>query len=1101
MRKTPFLPILVIFAFLVNSLGPIPSSQAQAALPEGGDFHLPSPGVRVGLSPDYNPPILKGIKIDPGNPFQFDFILDQGDSAHVIPAEAGIQYQEQLKQEASHLIKYFLASLTIPEKDLWVNLSPYEKNRIIPQSFGQTEMGRDLLAEDYMLKQITASLIYPEERIGRMFWKRIYEKAGKKFGTTNIPVNTFNKVWIVPQKAVVYENVKAGTAYVVESKLKVMLEEDYLSLQKHQGPPSAPLDNFHSVGADIVRDIVIPELTREVNNDKNFAQLRQVYNSLILAAWYKKKIKDSILAQVYSDRNKTAGIQYGRSVIFKGPPSSAQNDIELIYQRYIQAFKKGVFNYIKEETDPMTQETIPRKYFSGGVNMAMSGVTNLKAGFAMEFVHQFAGNVPVKNEVEVKANLAMFSESSLEKYLLQVQEAYQRINAPNARKDQGAPAVLSHVEKFKWLNDHLLAEKSKLYAYATMFMGIPVPFWPDDMTAEDMDGQGRIINPKIKDEIRVLMAAKSGAGERVLLTDSADQRDFEERLQSAKTGFAQEVTALKMDLDDFLNNPPEGMDKKYWSERVNHILVANLPAFPSAVNGMSKPQMIDFIDSLDTCVKLLYSLSHPEGVLSKIGEARTIREWAQGYVENYSNEMKRLLALGDGGKSLAEYEKGQGSIRALAYLIAYDEGGYFEIVKGLALQLEPKVKEHALKLGIFKDEIYISEGLILASGIENGLGKIAGTNTIANEVLNLKNEMPQKADEIAAEKIFKGPHVTGEADLKNNLGVMINRLNNAATLLNVAVQSNEKFDWQEERELLMENARTVFAVQFILKRDYARNHAMRGIIDDRIVFNGKVPRRPGDLAMSIQPADSVKIMEKIFREYSNETGGNSLDPVKDDLHRLLLKHISGSVNLTDMMLDVRRVYKQNTALELETGKFTEAVVIALMDALGLTEVQAGEIWKVNDDLIRDHFEFKEADINLAAGRIEDKLKEYEVHLDEKDLKLLAQDLIELNNIKYNGPYSRFIRGGEDEAMSVNIDHAMGKVKSENGGIDLTLAKMNLLTNIDSRFRGNDNAGIKFHLDPAMLQQLQNAAGFVPVIISVKPLKDLNSFLGIVNQTT
>ena len=95
-------------------------------------------------------------------------------------------------------------------------------------------MGRDLLAEDYMLKQITASLIYPEDEIGKKFWKRIYEEAAKKYGTTNIPVNTFNKVWIVPEKAVVYENAKAGTAYVVESKLKVMLEQDYLALQKHE---------------------------------------------------------------------------------------------------------------------------------------------------------------------------------------------------------------------------------------------------------------------------------------------------------------------------------------------------------------------------------------------------------------------------------------------------------------------------------------------------------------------------------------------------------------------------------------------------------------------------------------------------------------------------------------------------------------------------------------------------------------------------------------------------------------------------------------------------------------------------------------------------
>ena len=79
-----------------------------------------------------------------------------------------------------------------------------------------------------------------KNEIGKKFWKRIYEEAAKKFGTTNIPVNTFNKVWIIPEKAVVYENVKAGTAYVVESKLKVMLEADYLAMEKSEGRIQKP---------------------------------------------------------------------------------------------------------------------------------------------------------------------------------------------------------------------------------------------------------------------------------------------------------------------------------------------------------------------------------------------------------------------------------------------------------------------------------------------------------------------------------------------------------------------------------------------------------------------------------------------------------------------------------------------------------------------------------------------------------------------------------------------------------------------------------------------------------------------------------------------
>jgi len=351
--------LFTISIFLFGTVGVLPTVEAN-------EFRLPLPGTMVHLSPQFNPPILIGIKVHVDNPFRFDFILDKGDR----------RLAYQLQDESTKLVKYFLAGITIPEEDLWVNLSPYEKDRIIPQSFGLTEMGRDLLAEDYMLKQITASLIYPEDAIGKKFWKRIYEEAARKYGTTSISVNTFNKVWIVPQKAVVYENAKAGAAYVVESKLKVMLEQDYLSLEKHEGIQSKQIrrDAINGVStSQIVREIIIPELTKEVNTGKNFAQLRQVYNSLILAVWYKKKIKDSLLEQVYVNRNKTAGVQYTSSLVSSKTGIHFKNDVEGLYQEYLMAFKKGVFNYIKEETG--TIPALPgeregkflRKYFSGGL--------------------------------------------------------------------------------------------------------------------------------------------------------------------------------------------------------------------------------------------------------------------------------------------------------------------------------------------------------------------------------------------------------------------------------------------------------------------------------------------------------------------------------------------------------------------------------------------------------------------------------------------------------------------------------------------------------------------------------------------------------------
>ena len=40
-----------------------------------------------------------------------------------------------------------------------------------------------------------------------------------------------------------------------------------------------------------------------------------------------------------------------------------------VYEAYVEAFRKGVINLIREEYNPVTQEIIPRKYFTGGVEL------------------------------------------------------------------------------------------------------------------------------------------------------------------------------------------------------------------------------------------------------------------------------------------------------------------------------------------------------------------------------------------------------------------------------------------------------------------------------------------------------------------------------------------------------------------------------------------------------------------------------------------------------------------------------------------------------------------------------------------------------------
>ena len=69
-----------------------------------------------------------------------------------------------------------------------------------------------------------------------------------------------------------------------------------------------------------------------------------------------KDLAAKVMAACKEDKSKVKGVDV------------KDKDItNKIYNQYLEAFKKGVYNLIKEDVDEKTGETIPRKYFSGGV--------------------------------------------------------------------------------------------------------------------------------------------------------------------------------------------------------------------------------------------------------------------------------------------------------------------------------------------------------------------------------------------------------------------------------------------------------------------------------------------------------------------------------------------------------------------------------------------------------------------------------------------------------------------------------------------------------------------------------------------------------------
>ena len=369
------LSVFVSLIFICNFVMPLSMVQAQSA---GTVLGLPEPGKMVEMTDAYAAPAVIGLAIHADDPLEFDFILDMGEET---------LDDANIRSVSEKLIKYFLAGLTVPPEDLWVNLSPYEQGKIIPNALGDTEMGRDLLAQDYVLKQISASIMHPEKEVGEQFWNKIYEKALEIYGTIDIPTNTFNKIWVIPDEAFVYES--NGVAYVVNSHLKVMLEEDYLVMKENmdsdefgaQDIEDADVERINKLSTDIYREVLLPVIEKEVNEGKLFANLRQIYNSMILASWYKEALRESILTRVYANKNLTSGINVSDVLVSNK-----------IYEQYVSSFEKGAYNILKKEFDPKTKGIITRRYFSGGFygggierevgnKMARSSSTNLVSEF------------------------------------------------------------------------------------------------------------------------------------------------------------------------------------------------------------------------------------------------------------------------------------------------------------------------------------------------------------------------------------------------------------------------------------------------------------------------------------------------------------------------------------------------------------------------------------------------------------------------------------------------------------------------------------------------------------------------------------------------
>ena len=277
----------------------------------------------------------------------FKLLLDKGDTQNL--------KTQDIESTTKDLLNYFFVGIALPNDAFWVNLRPDLPNDIIDPFLAQTEVGRILLEADLQLKKDTANATNPGTPEGKAYWDKLYQKAGELYGNKNVTIPTLTRPWIVPDEIIIRES--TDSAYVYKATLKVMLEQDYLKGNATYSFKDEREKQLNEYSSQIIREKILPKLTKDINSAKRYAPLRQVYYSLILAQWFKARQRG------LSPKGTVPGLIDKKDL--SNLQSQSPYSVATYFNAYKENFEKGEYN-VKEPTYTPYGQVI-RSYFSGGI--------------------------------------------------------------------------------------------------------------------------------------------------------------------------------------------------------------------------------------------------------------------------------------------------------------------------------------------------------------------------------------------------------------------------------------------------------------------------------------------------------------------------------------------------------------------------------------------------------------------------------------------------------------------------------------------------------------------------------------------------------------
>ncbi len=292
----------------------------------------------------FRPVQLRSVAIDPLDNV-YSLLIDTGDEKDV--AKSGVS------GIAGELLRYFKIGLALPDSMFWVNLRPDSPDSVIDPHLARTDIGKIMLEADLMLKKDLAGLTDPGTAQGREYWNKLYSKAEDIFKSEDAEIPSLTRPWIVPGEIILRETPTG--AYIYKASLKVCLEQDHIKDSPFYRFDDPRLKELNDYSSGLIRELIIPRLTREVNSSKRYAPLRQVYYSLVLAQWFKQKtLKSNDPPAIKTDDKDLTGLA-----------SASRWDPGDYYKAYKRSFQNGEYNKIEPRRGP--DGPIVCQYFSGGM--------------------------------------------------------------------------------------------------------------------------------------------------------------------------------------------------------------------------------------------------------------------------------------------------------------------------------------------------------------------------------------------------------------------------------------------------------------------------------------------------------------------------------------------------------------------------------------------------------------------------------------------------------------------------------------------------------------------------------------------------------------